>query len=64
VRGVGKKLLGNAADIDAGAAELAGLGDADPGAERGGDAARSYAARAAADGEKVEIERQDATSGS
>jgi hypothetical protein len=64
VRGVGEKLLGDAADVDAGAAELAGLGDADAGAEGSGDAARSYAARAAADGEKIEIERQDATSGS
>jgi hypothetical protein len=64
VRSVGKKLLGNAADVDAGAAEGAGLGDADFRAERCGDAASPYAARPAADGEKIEIERQGATSGS
>jgi hypothetical protein len=64
VRGVGKELLWDAADVDAGAAELAGLGNADFRAERGGDAARPYPARAATDGEKIEIERQDATSGS
>jgi hypothetical protein len=64
MRGVGKELLGDAADVDAGAAERAGFRDADFGAERGRNAARPYAARAAPDGEKIEIERQDATSGS
>jgi len=64
MRGVGEQLLRDAADVDAGAAELAGLGDRDFRAERGGDPARPYAARAAADGEKIEIERQGATSGS
>jgi hypothetical protein len=63
MRGVGKQLLRDAADVDTGAAEAAVLGDRYLGAVAGGDAAGAYAARAAADGEKVVIEIQ-VTSGS
>src|SRR5687768_17283409 len=55
VRRVAEELLGNAADVDAGAAEAARLGDADARAEAGGDAARPYAARSAPYREEVEI---------
>ena len=55
MRGVGKELLRDAADVDAGAAEAARLGYRDARAEGGGNAARAYAARAAADGEKVVV---------
>jgi hypothetical protein len=58
VRGVGKELLGNAADVDAGAAEAARLGDGDLCAIACRDAARAYPARAAAYREKVVIETQ------
>jgi hypothetical protein len=64
MRGVGEQLLRDAADVDAGAAEAAVLGDADLGAVAGGDAARAYAARACAYGEEVVIESQLVTSGS
>ena len=63
VRRVGEQLLRDAADVDAGAAEAAGLGDRDLRAVAGGDAARAYAAGAAAYREKVVIESQT-TSGS
>jgi hypothetical protein len=56
VRGVGEELLRDAADVDAGAAEAAGLGDRDARAERGRDAAGANAARAAAYREEIEIE--------
>jgi hypothetical protein len=62
MRGVGKQLLRNAADVDAGAAEAVRFGDRDARAERGRDAAGAYPAGAAADGEKVVVERQ-ATAG-
>ena len=55
MRGVGKELLRDAADVDAGAAEAARLGDRDARAKRCADAARANAARAAADGEKVVV---------
>jgi hypothetical protein len=57
---VGEKLLRDAADVDAGAAEAAGFGDRDARTEGGGDAARADPARAAADGEKIVIVIQDA----
>jgi hypothetical protein len=60
MRGVGEEFLGDAADVDAGAAEAAVLGDRDLGAVARGNAARAYAARAAADREKVVIENQTA----
>jgi hypothetical protein len=41
VRGVGKQLLRDAADVYAGAAEAAGLGDRDPRAEVGRETARA-----------------------
>jgi len=44
VRGVGEELLWNAADVDAGAAKAAGLGDRDPGAVASADAARADSA--------------------
>jgi hypothetical protein len=55
VRRVGEQLLGDAADVDAGAAEAARLGDADARAVPGGDAACAYAARSASYGEEVEV---------
>jgi hypothetical protein len=66
MRGVGEKLLGNAADVDAGAAEAVGLGDRDFRSVSGGDAAGANAARAASYGEEVVVELQKccATSGS
>src|SRR3954465_2363576 len=56
VRRVGEKLLRDAADIDAGAAESARLGDGDFRAIGGRDAARAHTAGAAAYREKIEIE--------
>ena len=56
VRGVGEELLRDAADVDAGAAEAAGLRDRDARAERGGDAAGANAAGPAAYREEIEIE--------
>ena len=58
MRGVGKELLRDAADVDAGAAEAPGLGDRDFRPVRGGHAARAHSARAAAYREKVVIEIQ------
>jgi hypothetical protein len=55
VRRVAEQLLGDAADVDAGAAEAPGLGDRDARAVACGDAARPYAARSASYGEEVEI---------
>src|SRR5205814_823438 len=52
------KLLRDAADVDAGAAELRGFGDRDARAIAGGDAARAYPARAASYGEEVVVEAQ------
>ena len=54
-RGLDHELLGHAADIDAGAAPEAFLGDADTGAVASGDAGAARAAGAAADDEEVEI---------
>jgi hypothetical protein len=62
VRGVGKKLLRNAADVDAGAAETVGLGDRDACAIRRRDPAGANAARAASDREEVVVELQRGTS--
>jgi hypothetical protein len=56
MRGVGEELLRDAADVDAGAAEQARLGDGDARAVVRGEAARAYAAGAAAYGEKIVIE--------
>jgi hypothetical protein len=61
VGGVGEQFLGNAADVDAGAAELPGLGDADAGAVGRADAAGANPAGAAADGEEVVVLRQGVT---
>jgi hypothetical protein len=58
VRGVGEELLRDAADVDAGAAEAAGLGDRDARPVGRGDAAGANAARAASDGEEVVVELQ------
>jgi hypothetical protein len=58
VRRVGKQLLRDAADVDAGAAEAAGLGDRDARAEVGGETAGANAAGTAAYREKIEVERQ------
>jgi hypothetical protein len=58
MRGVGEQLLGDAADIDAGAAEAAVFGDRDFRAVACADAARADAARAAAYREEVVIESQ------
>jgi len=44
VRGVGEKLLRNAADVDTGAAEAPGFGDRDARAQVGGEAAGANAA--------------------
>src|SRR5437762_277174 len=63
MRRVREQLLGDAADVDAGAAEAAGLGDRHARAVAGGHAARADPARAAADGEQIVIEAQ-LTSGS
>src|SRR5258707_6782611 len=56
VRGVGEELLGDAADVDAGAAEEVRFGDGNFGAVRGRDAAGAHAAGTAAYGEKIVIE--------
>jgi hypothetical protein len=48
VRGVGEELLGDAADVDAGAAEGAGLRERDARAVARGNAGAADAARAAA----------------
>jgi len=61
VRGVGEKLLRDAADVDAGAAEAALFGDRDARAVGSADAAGAYAARAAAYREKIVIETQAGT---
>src|SRR5256885_3038376 len=53
---VGEELLRDAADVDAGAAEKARFGDGDCRAIARRDAARAYAARAAAYREEIEIE--------
>ncbi len=58
MRGVGEQLLRDAADVDAGAAEAAVLGDRYFGAVASAHAAGTHAARAAADREKVVIEAQ------
>src|SRR5437588_568961 len=58
MRRVREQLFGDAADIDAGAAEAVGLGDRYARAVGGGHAARADAARATADGEKIVIEAQ------
>jgi hypothetical protein len=55
MRGVGEKLLGDAADVDAGAAEAARLGNRDARAQRGADAAGANAAGAPADGEQIVV---------
>ena len=59
VRGVGEQLLRDAADVHAGTAEAAGLGDRDARAEIGGDAAGAYPAGPSAYREKVVIELQE-----
>ena len=53
-RGVDQELLGDAADVDAGAAEPRLLGQRDPSAGRGGHPCRAHAAAAAADDEEIE----------
>ena len=53
--GLHQQLLRHAADIDAGAAPEAFLGDADAGAMAGGDTGAAHSGRAAADDEQVEI---------
>jgi hypothetical protein len=58
VRGVGKELLRDAADVDAGAAEAIGLGDRDARAVARRDAAGANASGAASDGEEVVVELQ------
>jgi len=58
VRGVGEELLRDAADVDAGAAEAAVLGDRDLRAVGRRDTARADSARAAAYREKIEVESQ------
>src|SRR5688572_10596803 len=55
VRGVDEQLLGNAADVDASAAEITFLGDGDSGAERSRHPARAYAAGTRADCKKIVI---------
>ncbi|MCH9019225.1 MAG: DUF1549 domain-containing protein [Proteobacteria bacterium] len=55
VRGVDQELLGHAADVDAGAAEVALLGDRDTRAIARRDARRAHPARAAADDEEVVV---------
>jgi hypothetical protein len=66
MRGVGKQLLRDAADVDAGAAEAVGFRNRDLRAERRGNAAGANAAGAASYGEEVVIELQGycSTSGS
>jgi hypothetical protein len=63
VRGVGEQLLRDAADVDAGAAEAAVLGDRYLGAVRGRDTTCTDSTGAPADCEKIVIESQ-VTSGS
>jgi hypothetical protein len=58
MRGVGKELLGDAADVDAGAAEGARLRDGDARTVARGNAAGADAAGAAAYGEEIVIETQ------
>ena len=53
--GLHQQLLRHAADIDAGAAPEAFLGDADAGAVAGGDARAAHPGRAAADDEQIEV---------
>src|SRR3546814_19849 len=53
MRGVGQELLRDAADIDAGAAEIALLGDRDPGPVVRREPARPHPAEAPADGNAV-----------
>src|SRR6185312_1621664 len=53
--GLHQELFRHAADIDAGAAPEAPLGDPDPRAMSGGNAGASNARRSAADHEQVEI---------
>ena len=60
VGGVGKQLLRDAADVDAGAAKAARLGDCDARAQVAAEAARANAARTAAYGEKIVVVLQDA----
>jgi hypothetical protein len=62
MRRVGEELLGNAADIDAGAAEEVGLGDGDARAVAGGYPAGADAAGPASYREEVVVEAQAATS--
>jgi hypothetical protein len=62
MRRVREQLLGNAADVDAGAAEAARLGDRDARAVACGDAACADAAGSASYGEEVVVEAQAATS--
>jgi hypothetical protein len=64
MRGVGEQLLGDAADIDAGAAEAAVFGDRDFRTVACGDPARADPARTAAYREEVVIESQLVTSDS
>jgi hypothetical protein len=63
VRGVGEQLLRDAADVDAGAAEPARLGDGDARAVGGGNAARANAAGTASYGEEVVVEANFSISG-
>src|SRR5258708_9757502 len=56
VRGVGKELLRDAADVDAGAAEEVRLGDGDFAAAGGREAAGAHAAGAPSYGAKIVIE--------
>ena len=53
--GLHQQLLRHAADIDAGAAPEAFLGDADAGAVAGGDAGAAHAGGAATDDEQIEV---------
>jgi len=58
MRGVGEQLLGDATDVDAGAAEGARLGDGDTRAVACGYAAGANAAGAAAYREEIVVEAQ------
>src|SRR3546814_5855461 len=62
MRGVGQELLRDAADIDAGPAEITLLGDCDPGAVIRREPARAHAAGTGADGEEVVIVLRHASS--
>lgn len=64
MRAIDQQLLRHAADVDAGATQVATLRHRDTGTEAGGEAGGAYAPGAGADDEQIEIERHVPTPGS